>query len=149
MTDFASYEAMWSGTVIESKHPYDKKSDLYWDVSILDADEGIEVRFDPQSKTKEGWDYVRFYKDATHTEYWGEEEYSGGRGSKSNFPSVAEPLLIPASSFVVHFHSGRYTPDWGFKLVASAKGRQGVPLTPLQTVRSAELKLLLVETQPP
>ena len=90
---------MGFGTVIESKHPYDNDSDLYWDVSIPDADEGIEVRFDPQSKTEKGYDYVRFYKDATHTEYWGEEKYSGGlNGSDKNWPTFKSPRTLPRAT---------------------------------------------------
>ena len=38
--------------VVESKHNYDDNSNEFWEVNIPDADKGIEVRFDPQSKTE-------------------------------------------------------------------------------------------------
>ena len=146
-TSFDGYESLSGSIVIESQHPYENNSCLFWDVSIPGA-EGIEVCFDPRSSISGYDDCVRFYKDATHTDYWGEDKYRGaprwGNGKK-NFPTVDAPLLIPASSVVVHLFSGHLHNEWGFKLVAWAKGRKGVPLTPLQTTRSAEVRLLLVQ----
>ena len=136
--------------MVESKHPYDDNSNKFWEVNIPDADGGIEVRFDPQSKTEKECDYVRFYKDSSHKKMWGEEKYSGGHGgSEKNFPSISAPLLIPAKSFVVNFVSDGSENDWGFRMVASRKGGQlrRCPLTPLQTVESPELQIMLLESK--
>lgn len=89
----------------ESAHPYEANADTYHRVFIPEATE-LEIFFGPETQTEPNYDYVTIYKDATHTEYWGEEKYSGGSdGSMKNFPTHRNPLRIPANSFEVHFKS--------------------------------------------
>lgn len=54
---------------------------------------------------------------------WGLDKYHGGRsGSPSNWPGVdLPPLIIPAESFVVYFHSGGTHNDYGFRLTVEGK----------------------------
>ena len=64
----------------------------------------------------------RFYKDDSHSAYWGEGKYSGGRnGSPKNFPGVGgvSALVSPASRFVVYFHSDGSNNDWGYKITVT------------------------------
>ena len=62
----------------------------------------LTITFDPQTKTEANYDYLRFYKDASHTAYWGAEKYSG-----TVWPGVngQEPLKIGAGSCVLSFHT--------------------------------------------
>ena len=107
LTSFEDYTRLAGAVVVESIHPYQNRDDEVWDV-IVDADgEDIEVRFDPQSKTHDRWNFVSFPKtrDETST-VWGEEYYGGGAaGESKNFPTLEAPLVIPASSFSVRFKS--------------------------------------------
>lgn len=91
--------------IVESDHPYHPNEDSFQHVEIPNAKE-LEVFFAPQTETESDYDYVTLYKDSTHTEYWGEEKYSGGQdGSSKNFPTSRNPLVIQRNSFDVHFRS--------------------------------------------
>ena len=71
----------------------------------------------------------RFYKDDSHSAFWGEEKYSGGHdGSSKNFPGVGgvSALVIPASRFVVHFHSDGSNNEWGYKITITATSASSV-----------------------
>ena len=118
--NFSEYEGIEGAVVVETPHDYPNDMLEYWDVSIPDAHEGIEVRFDPKSRTEHNYDYVQIFKDKTHSAQWGKDKYTGG-GTSSTF--TTEPLLIPAKSFVVHFRSDGSGNDWGFKLVATKKAK--------------------------
>jgi hypothetical protein len=107
--------------VVESPHPYRDNMDEYWTVEVAGA-ESYSIVFDAQTRTEHNYDYLRVYKDSSHSDYWGENQYTGGRGgSSSNWPGLngAPPLLIPASSFVVYFHSDGSNNDWGFKMICT------------------------------
>lgn len=72
-----------------------------------------------ESRTEDGCDYVRFYKDDSHCPYFGESKYTGGQGGSSrNFPGVDDraPLIINAPRFVFYFHSDGSRNDWGYKI---------------------------------
>ena len=93
--------------LLQSTHPYADNMDNYETVSIPGA-LSLTVSFDPLSSTELNCDYIRFYKDSSHSEFWGESSYWGGRnGSQKNFPGVdgQAPLVIPADNFVMYFHS--------------------------------------------
>ena len=88
----------------------------------------------------------RFFKDSSHTEYWGEKKYAGGQGgfsAKSNFPGCHDraSLLIPASSFVFHFRSDVMGSDWGYRITVEAVvGLAEMPSTqPSRARRSSRL----------
>jgi len=91
--------------VFESSHPYTSGLDTFKVVSFPGATE-IIIQFDSQSRTENGCDYVKFYKDASKTSYWGAEKYSG-RNNDFNWPGVAgrDPLVIPAEIVCVSFFS--------------------------------------------
>jgi len=63
--------------IIESPHPYRDDSNEHQAIEIPGAT-SYSITFDPQSTTEKGYDYVRFYKNSSHSEFWGEEKYSGG-----------------------------------------------------------------------
>jgi spore coat protein U-like protein len=93
--------------ILESPHPYLDNQNIYQVIETQGAT-SYRITFDAQSCFENGCDYVRFYKDSTHTSVWGEDKYTGGRsGTAKNLPGVNDipPLLIPASSFIFHFHS--------------------------------------------
>ena len=93
--------------IIESRHNYRDDQDEYKEISISGAS-AYSITFDNRSRTERGYDYVRFYKDSSHTSYFGMEKYTGGAsGSSRNFPGCDSipPLVIPSSKFIFHFHS--------------------------------------------
>lgn len=91
--------------MIESNHPFLDNRDDYWTVEVPGVT-CYTVTFDGRSALPSSADYVRFCKDDSHSTVWGKDKYFGdglpGTGS-------ADPLLIHASKFVVHFHSS--SPD--------------------------------------
>jgi hypothetical protein len=95
------------GCVLESQHPYDDNLDVYVAVALPGV-EAYEISFDTQCVTERGCDYIRFYKDESHDEYWGSEKYTG-----KSFPELA----IPSSKFIFYFHSDGSNNDWGFKVL--------------------------------
>ena len=106
---------------VESVHPYADNTITNTLVEVPGA-QAYRITFDERSSTERTYDYVKFYKDDTLSEYWGEEKYHGGRGSSSkHFPGVGgvPSLVIPASRFVVHFFSDGSNNDWGFKFTAT------------------------------
>ncbi len=84
-----------------SPHPYRDNMDEIVEYSCPGAKE-LVIRFDPRSCTERNYDFVKFFHDASKQAQWGQEKYSG-----TEWPGVngAEPLVIPASSFVMTFHS--------------------------------------------
>jgi hypothetical protein len=104
--------------LIESTHNYADNEDVYTTVRIEGADH-LAVVFDARSQTENNYDYCRFYKDESHSEWWGAEKYTG-----LDFPGVrgAEPLVIESDSVVFHFHSDGSKNEWGYRfLVFDAK----------------------------
>jgi hypothetical protein len=107
--------------VIESAHPYPDKAREFKAVEISGA-LGYSIVFSADSKTEHRNDFVRFYKDDSHSEFWGESKYSGGVGATPhNFPGVGgnPPLIIPSTKFVFHFYSNEHTNDWGYCVTIS------------------------------
>jgi hypothetical protein len=95
--------------------------DTYTDVNFPGAS-AVEILFDPASATETNCDYVRLYCDSARQTFFGLEKYHGGRGgTEKTFPGInnRESLIIPAASFVLHFHSDGSNTDWGYKLVAA------------------------------
>jgi ankyrin repeat protein len=110
--------------VVESPHPYPDSKSTETIVAFPNAT-ACTISFDKQSSTELDEDFVIFYKDETHTEYWGEGKYSGGRkGSNKNWPGVdgRPPLEVLAGKFVVYFFADSANHDWGFKLTAVGRG---------------------------
>lgn len=104
--------------IIESPHPYRDNTDEY---QVVEVDRAIsyEITFDNRSMTESGYDYVTFYKDDSHSEFWGDNKYTGGRGGSSrNFPGIdgRPPLIISAGRFKFFFHSDGGGNDWGYRI---------------------------------
>lgn len=101
---------------------YADNTDSYELISFPDV-QVLEVVFHEATKTEQNYDYITFFRDESHSAFFGEQKYSGGRGgSTNNFPGLngTAPLYIPASSFVLHFHSDgsnnvRSCVPWGFR----------------------------------
>jgi len=77
------------------------------------------IRFTEETRTEAIYDFVKFYDNETHTEYFGSGKYSGGtNGSSCNWPGVGHrpPLIIPASKFIIHFKTNGSVNDWGFRM---------------------------------
>ena len=68
--------------------------------------EFCEIFFDSKCCTNSENDYIRIYKDETYTSIWGEDRYYGNP-TDGNWPGIngRAPLVIPASKFIVYFHS--------------------------------------------
>lgn len=112
--------------VIESPHPYENNSNIFTPYRIRGAKK-LTIIFDPQTRTESGCDYLKFFKDASHGEMWG-EQYTGGKDNgNSNWPGMngRPPLVIPADSFVLHFKSDSSVNDWGYKFTVLADGGGG------------------------
>jgi hypothetical protein len=104
-----------SEKIIESPHPYSDNMDTYETVEFPGASK-LSVSFDPLSRTEDNCDYIIFYKDDSHSTYWGESKYHGGRNGTANFPTAARPLIIDSSKFVFYFHSDGGVNDYGYKI---------------------------------
>lgn len=106
---------------VESLHPYRDDMDDYTVMEIPGA-VSYTISFDARSATETGYDFLRFYKGDDHTDFWGEEKYTG-RGGDQNFPGFGNrpPLVIPASRFVIYFRSDGQTNDWGYKFTCKAE----------------------------
>jgi len=107
--------------VLESPHPYNNNSDDTHKVAVEGAI-GYTVTFDNKSVTEKTFDFLRFWKDESKSEWWGEEKYCGGMdGSEGNWPGVDDlpALKIDAPTFLVSFKSDASNNDWGWKLYAT------------------------------
>lgn len=122
--------------VVESSHPITEPVDQYWSVHIPGASK-IRVVFDPLCDIDMASGYVRFYKDATCSEKWGEDKYSGRyHDPERNFPGALSnrhrgrrslvaasasqgALEIPSDRFLVYFHHNGDSLSWGFRLLAT------------------------------
>ena len=100
--------------IIESrriKNRYEENLNIYEEHEFPGAD-SVTITFDERSETEKDSDKVIFYKDSSHSEYYG-EEYSGGgsiwsKNRPCNFPGPAfghPSLVIPANKFIFHFRS--------------------------------------------
>lgn len=131
----SQYQKKVEPAVWETKHPYDCNEDRYDHITFPGA-KRILLAFDPQTTTEKGCDYLRIYKSTERTEYWGENQYSGGKdGSSHNWPGLGSnpPLEIPADQCVLHFHSDGSVVDWGVKV-----SRQSWCLDPCRTSRRSK-----------
>eukprot|EP01035_Chromulina_nebulosa_P021579 gene21579-27938_t len=72
--------------LIESPHPYPDNSETYVVVEVPNALE-YTIAFDERSRTEKNFDYICFYKNDDHNEYWGDGNYSG-RDGEENFPGT-------------------------------------------------------------
>jgi hypothetical protein len=103
---------------IESEHPYRHNTNEYTTVQVPGA-VSYCVRFHEDTRTEPIYDFVKFYDNETHTEYFGAGKYSGGtNGTSCNWPGVGgrPPLIIPASKFIIHFKTNGSLNDWGFRM---------------------------------
>ena len=108
---------------VETGHNYDDNMDKYWTIDFGPTATEMVLKFDERCKTEDGYDYLRVYKDESHSSTWGANKYTGGRGGGShNWPSLQgrPDLRIPAGKCVLYFHSDGGGNDWGFKVTASA-----------------------------
>ena len=105
--------------VMESKHDYDHNANDYFPIKIPGA-KSLRIEFDPETRSERNYDYMRFYKDETHTEYFGEDKYTGGRG---NWPGTGsnDALIIPADSCVIFWRTDSSGNDWGWKLTITVE----------------------------
>ncbi|KDO19324.1 hypothetical protein SPRG_15526 [Saprolegnia parasitica CBS 223.65] len=101
--------------VIESEHPYPHSTDQTYAVDFATAT-AVTIVFDAKSRTEMDCDYVQF-RARDGSRVYGDDKYSG-----THFPGVGAlpPLVIPASSFDVLFHSDSNNNDWGFRFTATA-----------------------------
>lgn len=105
--------------ILDSDHPYKHNTNEYIAVAVPNAISYM-VSFSPNTATEAIHDYLKFYKDDTHTDFWGCGKYSGGcNGSAANWPGQQSrpPLIIPAPKFVVHFRTNGAVNDWGFRMI--------------------------------
>ena len=93
---------------------------------VIPGAEVLEIVFHPLSATEKKFDYIKFFKNDSHTDYWGKERYSGPREEKS-FPSCSDPLIIPSDTVVVNFCSDASNEFAGFELVISEPQEQPIP----------------------
>ena len=111
--------------MLESDHPYLNNANEFSTVNIPNA-VSYTIIFDERSSTEPIHDFIKFYRDDAHVEYYGVNKYFGGLASSPcNWPGVngRPPLVIDASKFIVHFKSNGTTNDWGFliKIIPNVK----------------------------
>lgn len=118
---FGAEERFQEGSplVLDSDHPYKHSANEYILVNVPGA-AGYSVTFSDNTATELIYDYIKFFKDDSHTDFWGQGKYSGGAGGAAgNWPGQgSRPALeIPAPKFIVHFRSNASGNDWGFRMV--------------------------------
>eukprot|EP01087_Luapelamoeba_hula_P008328 TRINITY_DN2083_c0_g1_i2.p2 TRINITY_DN2083_c0_g1~~TRINITY_DN2083_c0_g1_i2.p2 ORF type:complete len:1829 (-),score=411.06 TRINITY_DN2083_c0_g1_i2:5659-11145(-) len=101
-------------TVVETLHPYQNDTDIEIQVIHPDA-ETMTLEWDSQCATEETHDYMHVYLDTERTKQIG-EKFTGPAG---RFP--CEPVLIPASSCQLFFHSDVSNVDWGIKCTLTSE----------------------------
>jgi hypothetical protein len=113
---------------MESQHPYESYSSVYYYVEPSDNFAAVQytITFDERTHTQKNRDFVGFCTDSTCSSY--SHVYSG---PSSDFPGVGDtaPLVITASSFMVHFIVDESTEFWGFKFTALAQTAPGTGWT--------------------
>lgn len=100
--------------VIESDHPYQHNTNEYTTVQIPGA-VSYTVTFHEDTRTEPVYDFVKFYDDETHTDFFGASKYSGGyNNSPGNWPGIngRPPLIIPSKKFIIHFKTNGSVNDW-------------------------------------
>jgi hypothetical protein len=104
---------------MESKHDYDHNANDYFPIKFPGA-KSLKVVFDPETRTERNYDYMKFYKDDSHTDQFGDEKYTGGRGS---WPGTGSnpPLIIPSDSCVIYWRTDSSGNDWGWRLTISVE----------------------------
>jgi hypothetical protein len=103
---------------IESEHPYRHNTSEYTTVQVPGA-VSYSITFHEDTRTEAIYDYIKFYDNETHTEYFGSGKYSGGmNNSTHNWPGIGHrpPLIIPASKFIIYFKTNGTGNDWGFRM---------------------------------
>jgi hypothetical protein len=104
---------------IDSDHPYKHNTSEYISVAVPGA-VGYSISFSDNTATESIHDYIKFFKDDTHTDFWGCGKYSGGmENTPSNWPGQnGRPALsIPAPKFVAYFKTNGSLNDWGFQMI--------------------------------
>jgi hypothetical protein len=101
--------------VFESPHPYPDNSDVVHKISVPGASR-LEIVFDPQSKTENNHDYVRFVLPDGRVV--GDDKYTG-RGDSAHWAGVngTPALVVEGSEVEARFHSDGSTNDWGLVYV--------------------------------
>jgi hypothetical protein len=103
---------------VESKHPYEHNAHSFQAICLKSA-LAYSISFDDQSRTEQVFDFIKIYQDDAHQTQWGAGKYNGGiNKTPRNFPGTdgRPALLIPASRFVIHFHSNNKVSGWGYKM---------------------------------
>ncbi|EQC37606.1 hypothetical protein SDRG_05200 [Saprolegnia diclina VS20] len=98
----------------QSGHPYANSIDVYQTICVEGAT-GLRVTFDERCRTEHDYDYVKFYKDDSYNEIWGETQYTGRDGSE-NWAGFGgrPPLEIPTNKCVLYWHTDGSGNDWGW-----------------------------------
>ncbi len=102
--------------LVESEHPYRHNTNEFTTVAIPNA-ASYSVTFSTNTRTESIYDFIKFFDDDTHTEYFGAGKYSGGTNdSACNWPGVGgrPPLIIVAPKFIIHFRTNGTVNDYGF-----------------------------------
>lgn len=111
----------------ENEHYYygfsddENSDDVYIDISFPNADK-LTIEFDSRSSFGNN-DYIKFYRNINHTEFYGENKYCG-TNAKNNFPGVNNNSLLYINSnstiMCLHKDSNTENKDWGFKFTVKA-----------------------------
>jgi hypothetical protein len=115
---------------VESPHPYVENMERYWVVEHPEAI-GYSVSFHENTRTEPTYDYVQLLgADEAGALVFGEKFSGGFNNSPRLVPGLdgRPPLDIPAPRFRVLFRSDRSNQDWGFKLIATIRRREGGPV---------------------
>ena len=103
----------------ETPHPYSRRQDTVTHIYIKGASK-LKLRFDDQTKTEQGADYVKLFLDSQcSNKVPGSMTYSGGmNGSSQNFPGCCgnEQLEVEGDTCYMTFHSDGSEEDWGYLL---------------------------------
>ncbi|OQS02636.1 HECT E3 ubiquitin ligase [Thraustotheca clavata] len=126
----------------QSGHPYGMSIDAYQTV-VVEGATSLRITFDERSRTEHDYDYIKFYKDDSYNDVWGQPSYTGRDGSE-NWPGFGgrEPLEIPTNKFVLFWHTDPSGNDWGWLLhIEAVYSKNKTPSKPNWTLNQLEQRV--------
>ena len=109
--------------VFESAHPYKANVNTVFKVAVRGA-KRLRIKFDEQTSTEWGCDWLQFYADYDCQEQLSERFFGGRNGTDKRFPGLdgTDVLELPTRKGAVYakFVTDYSNEDWGWKFTAES-----------------------------
>lgn len=125
--------------MVESKHPYENNEDWTKQAHFPGA-KRIVLKWDPQTSTESGCDWVRVFKNNNPDHHVYERRELSGDYSANNWP---EAQIEGTDMISFRFYSDGSCTRWGFKCTATATIEQEVAAVPWKGDLAVQLATVL------